>query len=312
MPFYHLVSDMDVMHIKNLYSAKKIKEFERDLDFYLKYYVPLSPVELISPIINDRQIKKAGFLLSFDDGLREFNDVIAPILLKKGIPAICFLNSGFIDNKDLFYRYKASILIEAMKKHKSANGSIEKIKKWVKKENLPFDEDGLFLLKIKYINRSQLDDLAEILGISFRDYLNNHQPYMTKEQIFSLKKQGFTFGAHSIDHPYYSDLSLTQQLNQTIQSIEEISHVFSLNYRLFSFPFTDYAVSREFFNTLYADNSKMVDLTFGSAGLKQDEFNKNLQRIPMETDHFSAEDIIYGEYFYYLFKTLLNKNMIKR
>jgi hypothetical protein len=56
----------------------------------------------------------------------------------------------------------------------------------------------------------------------------------------------------------------------------------------------------------------MVDLTFGSAGLKQDEFNKNLQRIPMETDHFSAEDIIYGEYFYYLFKTLLNKNMIKR
>ena len=37
--------------------------------------------------------------LTFDDGFRELHDVVAPILLRKGIPATFFVNSAFIDNK---------------------------------------------------------------------------------------------------------------------------------------------------------------------------------------------------------------------
>ena len=35
-PFYHAVSDEELIHIKHLYKVRTVKEFERDLDFLLK------------------------------------------------------------------------------------------------------------------------------------------------------------------------------------------------------------------------------------------------------------------------------------
>ena len=111
-PFYHAVSDIPMPHIRHLYRVKTVAEFERDLDFLLKHYTPIDFHELPNLLQHKPRSGKPPMLLSFDDGLREFYDPIAPILLRKGIPAICFLNSGFLDNKDLFFRYKASLLID--------------------------------------------------------------------------------------------------------------------------------------------------------------------------------------------------------
>lgn len=311
-PFYHLVSDAEIIHIKHLYNVRKIKEFERDLDFFLREYNPLDVCELMSSMKMGHKMKKKGFLLSFDDGLREFNDIIAPILLKKGIPAICFLNSAFIDNNDLFYRYKISILIERLSKQQLSDSLKKYIKAWVIEKNMPFDESGKFLLSINYLNRHYLDELANILDFDFQIYLKKYLPYLTSDQVSSLLKQGFSFGAHSVDHPQYSDLSINQQLHQTTQSINEIANKFNLEYKLFSFPFTDYHISNQFFNTIFSKNQNLADLTFGSAGLKKDECKRNIQRIPIEIGSFSAKEIIYGEYIYFLFKSLLYKNVIKR
>jgi len=120
-PFYHAVSDEPLPHIRHLYKVKTVSEFEEDLDFMLRYYEPISVDELITdekgavfyedgrPLIHPSRPK---MLLSFDDGLRSFYEVVAPILQKKGVPCICFINSGFVDNKALFYRYQESLNIE--------------------------------------------------------------------------------------------------------------------------------------------------------------------------------------------------------
>ncbi|WP_262708643.1 polysaccharide deacetylase family protein [Natronoflexus pectinivorans] len=55
------------------------------------------------------------FHLTFDDGLSEIYHETIPILEKKGIPATIFLNTGFIDNKKMFYRFKSSLVIESIK-----------------------------------------------------------------------------------------------------------------------------------------------------------------------------------------------------
>ncbi|HYQ58821.1 MAG TPA: polysaccharide deacetylase family protein, partial [Draconibacterium sp.] len=104
LPFYHVVSNKKLPHILN-YPVINEKEFERELDFYLKYFTPVTLEELVNS-------STAGncFHISIDDGLKECTEVIAPILYKKGIPATFFVNSGFVDNKNLFHRYKASLL----------------------------------------------------------------------------------------------------------------------------------------------------------------------------------------------------------
>ena len=263
LPVYHLVSDHELPHIKHLYPIKNSHQFELDLDYLLTYYEPLSFHELLEIIQFGRTISKNYFLLSFDDGLREFNDVIAPVLIKKGVPAICFLNCDFIDNKDLFYRYKASILIEELILRKIINTRSE-IQRVLKE--IPGSDMRAQLLQITYGERYLLDKIADLIDLSYKSFLKKEKPYLTSEQIKSLIAKGFHFGAHSKDHPDYASLTLEEQLDQTQGSMRAVQELFSLDYGLFAFPFTDYGVSATFFEKIFQKGDG-VDLTFGSAGL---------------------------------------------
>lgn len=292
-PYYHAVSDQPLPHIRHLYRAKNIREFESDLDFLLKFYQPIDFHDYVRMLENPAKVKgKTPFLLSFDDGLREFYDTIAPILMRKGIPAICFLNSSFIDNKALFFRYKASLLIE---KHGS------NIDETTRQE----------ILAVRYADKEQLDAMALELGLDFGAFLETEKPYLSSGQIEELIKKGFHFGAHSIDHPEYRFLSLQEQLVQTTKSVELVSNQFGLGYRLFSFPFTDYGVSKAFFDFVLQDK-KVADLSFGCAGLKRDIHPRHIQRIAMEQNKLSAEEILRKEIFYFWLKIPFGKNRIHR
>ena len=82
LPFYHTVSDKKLPHILN-YPYRNLSQFEAELDYYLKYF---KPVELSYLLEKPRQPQNI-FHLSFDDGLKECAGVIAPVLLRKGVPA---------------------------------------------------------------------------------------------------------------------------------------------------------------------------------------------------------------------------------
>jgi len=293
LPFYHIITDEIPRHIKYLYPIRNIKTFEKDLDFFLKYYKPITLTEL-KTLINSK-ISKKVFHLTFDDGLSEFYNIVAPILIKKGIPATVFLNTDFIDNKDLFYKFKISIVLSHLDKVKNitAFNNFKRISK-----------------TLKFNNIIEIDDIAKKHVISFSEYLTEKKPYLTTEQIIKLKEQGFTFGSHSINHPFYSDISLDEQIIQTIKSIDFITNKLKIDDKVFAFPFTDFGISKLFFDSI-AKTSK-IDLTFGTAGLKKDMVLTNLHRIPMENNFYSAKRIIGGEYIYYIAKSLINKNIIVR
>ncbi len=304
VPLYHIISDENIPHIKHLYPVKSKKDFINDLDFLLKNFTPVSFHDFYNSLQTGNNLKKPSFLLTFDDGLKEFYTVVAPILKQKGIPAICFLNSGFIDNKALFYRYKVSLLIDFIKENK-INKMVFKIFPLVFKS-----DDKVFetLLNVKYSDDYLLDQIGLALGLSFDSFLKTVQPYLSKVQIKELINQGFSFGAHSIDHPLYADLSLENQLYQTQNSVDDICQQFNLNYKAFAFPFTDTGVNSDFFKEIY--KNKHLDITFGTAGLKTDEYTKNVQRIPLEQGNKSAKSIINTEIVKAMLRTSLGKNKV--
>ena len=56
-----------------------------------------------------------------------------------------------------------------------------------------------------------------------------------------------------------------------------------------------------------------MEISFGTSGIKLDETQGHIHRIPMELSGFNgAEAIIRSEYFYYLGKSLFGKNLVKR
>jgi hypothetical protein len=92
--------------------------------------------------------------------------------------------------------------------------------------------------------------------------------------------------------------------------LDILARDFGTKEKLFAFPFTDYGVSRAFFDRIF-ENGK-VDFSFGGAGIKRDIHPRQFQRVPMEGWDATAEQILKSEYLYYLLRAPLGKNTILR
>ena len=296
-PFYHLVSNADCWHIKHLYPYKNVATFERDLDYILKNYNPIS----ISDLAKIKSITKPSFLLTFDDGLREMFEEVAPLLLRKGVPAVFFINPPFIDNKALMYRYKISVLWEKYLQKKSAtiDKKIETI------SEIPLKD---FLWNQKK-DTAEIARIASILEVDFNDYLKENSPYLSNNQMKWMHQKGFAFGAHSMQHIRYNLLSAEEQQQETFQSIEWLQHNFPCDYNLFAFPFEDIDVSKKYFDWQFGKGK--VDFSFGTSGLKEEQFTNHFHRIAMENE-FSAEENISFAYLKRILQQPFNKHLINR
>jgi hypothetical protein len=311
LPFYHAISNRDIPHIKHLYPVKSEIEFKKDLDFFLKYYKPISLDELVNIAEGRKKLTSNSFHLSFDDGLKEVYEVVAPILSSKGIPATFFLNSAFVDNKDMFYRYKASLLLESLFKKKYSPEELRNCLSHFKNGKTSNIKD--LILSVNFNNKNVLGILGKELKVDFNLYLNQEKPYLTSDQIKELMKKGFTPGAHSIDHPEFSTIKFEDQIDQATKSMKFVSDHFKPRHHVFAFPFTDHGVSKKFFNSIFSSENPPFELTFGTAGIKNDGIQKNMQRIPMEENiQYPAKSIINKQYLYYLCKFPFGKNTIKR
>ncbi len=313
LPFYHIVSEKPVCHVEHLYSIPTPEKFEKDLDYLLLYFKPVSLNELID--IHTKKVPypfKPVMHLSFDDGLKECAEIIAPILLKKGIPATFFINSAFVDNKNLMFRYKQSLFIQhcqTLSPHEITSYLIPEMNK----NGLPVDNDPIkFISSLRYEDNELLEKIGNCMPfVNYVQYLEDEKPYMSSEQIKWLLDKGFSIGSHSIDHPLYAVINLEEQLRQTIESQKFLEENFNVPNRTFAFPFSDDGLKKEFFVTL--NEQLPFDLTFGGAGLKNDSISNNLQRFPMETEKYiSVKKRIHTEYLYFMIKSIFKKNIIFR
>ena len=305
-PFYHIVNDDPPIHIKHLYKVRTVKQFRKDLNFLIKHFRPIHNIPE-NPLQNDNPC----FCLSFDDGLKECCDIIYPILKEYGITATYFLNSSFIDNNDLFYKYKASILIEKLITGNYPSDILKDISFLLNSnKKLSVKKITGKLLSINYNEREVLNKIASIINIDFKNYLKDEKPYLTKTQISEMITDGNIIGAHSIDHPLYSELDADTQIKQTIDCLKYITNEFGVDEKLFAFPFTDDKISIDFFDELFG--KKHLNYTFGTAGIKEDTVSANIQRIPMELHGLSAKRCIKTEYLLYIIKRMIRKHIIKR
>ena len=244
LPFYHSVqADRPLHHIRHLYHPRSKQKFEQDIDFILRHFQPISLASLVEHIQQSKPFEQNSFFLSFDDGLKEVYEIAAPILERKGVTATVFLNSAFVDNKDLFFRYKASLLIEQFQ----SNGLDSSQKMLFKTIGISKSNFPQKILQVDYAHRRQLDKIAEMLEVDFDNFLKSETPYLTSSQITNLAGRGFTFGGHSIDHPFYKEISTEEQIRQSRQSIKLARQISESKISAFSFPFSDEGVPISFF-----------------------------------------------------------------
>ncbi|MDD5677960.1 MAG: polysaccharide deacetylase family protein [Kiritimatiellae bacterium] len=306
---YHVVSDHPHPHYRHILECKSAEDFAKDMDFLLRHYAPLDLKQLIDAVRNGRPMSNRTFHVTFDDGLRDTWINAGPILRQKGIPATFFLNTAFIDNRAMGYRHKTSLLIERLAREPAGElrGQIECI---LGGAGIPGRTEEERIFRVRYRQAGLLDNIARVLQVDFAEYLAGQQPYMTGGDIEDLIKQGFTIGAHSIDHPYYADLTPDEQLRQTRESVEYLVGRFALPYRAFAFPYADIGVSPVLFDI--ARKTGMLDISFGTCGVREDACRMNLQRTMMDGYGLSARQRIVNAYLGYSLRALVGRGRINR
>ena len=309
LPFWHSISDEPLPHLSQLYQVSTISEFDRDLDFLLLNYKPASVEDVLRLAISGEKPVKNLFFPSFDDGLAECYHVVAPILKKKGIQAAFFINPEFVDNKMLFHRHKAGILLNHIKDgkfHSMLWKQAEQLLQGSVNTTLPE-----FLKRAAFTNHSVLDQIAGILGIDFDQFLKQNQPYMTIQQIKELQNDGFLIGAHGADHREFFLSSEVEIMAQISDSMKFLIQEINPSIKTFAFPFTDFEVPDAVFENVRQAN--MWDISFGTAGIKDETMHRHLQRIPMESaESANGKQVIRTEYIWYYLKSVFGKNKVSR
>jgi peptidoglycan/xylan/chitin deacetylase (PgdA/CDA1 family) len=306
LPFYHVISDEKLPHVAHVFSYLNVNQFNRDLDFLEKHFTPINLADLVESMKGRKVLPDKAFMLSFDDGHSEIVRVIAPILKKRSIPAVFFLNDAFIDNRDMSFRYKVSLLMDRMEQP-NLNADINKLAAIMNIQEPSTEKIKQAILKIRYHERKVLDDLAPVLQVDFQKYLSDKKPYVTDQEVRDLIDQGFYIGSHSVGHPLFHDLSLDEQLKQVLPSLENLKKQYNIPYNAFAFPFSDNGVSNEFFERTHSKGD--IEVSFGTAYFSDGKCINNLQRQPMEGRDHHADKIyksLFIEKIVTLFQTKLH------
>jgi peptidoglycan/xylan/chitin deacetylase (PgdA/CDA1 family) len=281
--FYHSIAEKPLPHVRHLYPHKSPSEFEADV-VYLKrnYHLPAF-AQFVQEMAGPHRPKQPCAILTFDDGMSQCFDLVRPILLKHGVPCSFFVTKHFIDNREIFYRHKVSLCIDAMSR-KSDQEQVECSRAVAKRLGVESSSPGklkTWIKGLKLADESWINAAGQELGIDFEDFLKTVNPYMTSDQVKQLHADGFTIGGHSLRHARFSDLTNPEIESDIIESCSFVGALLGLNKVPFAFPFSAEGVDRQFLRSL-AERHPWVTPMFGTDGLNIDD-PYLINRLPADT-----------------------------
>ena len=266
---YHTVSDRQLPHIASLYRCKSVAQFRRDVDFLRRSYHVVGYQELERA--RGRSNGKPLAVITFDDGLVECHDVVRPLLLEYGVPAIFFITTGFIDNRRLFYRQKVALCIDAVSRISGPEGAAAR-NEIAHRFGIPTDGDQQLVARLQAATWNEepaIDSACRTLGIDVDGYLRTVRPYLTAAQVRTLAADGFTIGAHGTSHQRLGAMTEAEARAEIIAACDLVSKLVPAaapGTVPFAFPFNGRGVEREMMRTI-RDTNPQVGLFFDSTEL---------------------------------------------
>jgi hypothetical protein len=206
------------------------------------------------------------------------------------------------------YDHKKTLLINSIREKGLTTAQDRELKTIFENVGIFESENLAALASVNYGRKRVLDEVAGRLDIDFVEYLKVAKPYVTSVQVAEMLRMGHAVGGHSIDHPRYADVPLSEQIRQTRDSVNFLTERFRMPYRVFSFPSSDAGVSTDFYEQISRD----VQICFGNRGFLDDCAPGSVQRTSMEKTSMGAEGILGKALFTRFAKGFVGRGRVKR
>lgn len=260
--FGHIVTDTPNPFTAEIYRVPTVRAFCQTLDFLQENFEFVTLAEVIGHFRDGARLPEYPIFLSFDDGLCETADVIAPILKERGISATFFVTARALDNRYLFYGHRRSYLLTSIQ----AMGMPSVLRRSVGalfglSEPHPAQETICQALRGLSVHAAgdcaRLDECAEVMGVNWQDVLDTEQPFLTTEQAKELLSDGFSLGAHGTDHSKFAYLNEPDRRRDLRRSLDFMADAFGLNDIAFAFPHSHKGVTRQWMTEQLAGDRRL-------------------------------------------------------
>lgn len=222
---YHRIDDFDSpdfdLFRPNVSAAPET--FAQQMDYLRARYNVISLERLAAWLRGEAALPPRAALITFDDGYADNLQHAFPILKARGLPAVIFLTTGFLETARPFYwdwvaycfhhtrRQAVSLPLLGERRWNSPKQRERVMREWVETlKRLPDDQKNALIAELPALLQVDLP-AARFAGL-----------YLTWEQVRAMRREGIEFGAHTVSHPILTRIPLEQVRRELTESRRKI------------------------------------------------------------------------------------------
>ena len=223
---YHYVRDPDPRHPG--LAAISPADFAGQVEHLLRHYEPLEPDALLTAMREGAAVPD-GFVLTFDDGVRDHWDNALPVLERHGLHGI-FAPVGlpYLHRKIPFVQ-KNQLVRGRLGEDEVADAYVEAAEEVAPEVDVPaimasapigdYRRGSERYLRFKYASNRLIPRATSerIMNRLFAEHVSDDEAavirelYLTDGEIIQLRRRGHTIAGHSISHPSLPQLDEVEQ-----------------------------------------------------------------------------------------------------
>jgi peptidoglycan/xylan/chitin deacetylase (PgdA/CDA1 family) len=290
--YYHVVSDESLDHMR-LYPYKSAAQFENDIAFVHRRAV--SYAQVAEHRLGQNSLPPNSVMITFDDGFAECYDVVRPILLRMGVDATFFVSTDFVDEKVPFFECALSLCVTAIERMTFVQAETmvaaagissdslrlsltrqarapSRLHKWTALANLPPEKQLLltWVLGFSADDGAEIEKACNLLCVDPLAYSSRRPIFMSSTQVRQLVSDGFTVGAHGLNHRHLEGCSATEIEYEIVASCAKIRDITGQPRVPFAFPYGGGRIDRRIIGDIVSRHADLVDLIFDSGRLRRD------------------------------------------
>jgi len=237
--FYIIPYHMIVDEPNGFYPETSTADFEKQIAHLVKNYRVISLDKIVERVKTKRSLRRC-VAITFDDGFRDNYEIAYPILRKYNIPVTIFLTTSYIDSGTALWFIKLRYIFMKTEKTELRLRLDDKnilLPMHTKEAKFTASDRVMAYLKscLDEQRLSLLDRLCDELEVN--DFQGLYNLMLTWDQIKEMSKNDISFGAHTVNHPILSRISIEMAEREIQESKKNIEEKLGNPITSFAYPF---------------------------------------------------------------------------
>ena len=209
---FHRIGDADrTLFDPNIFSAD-VSQFTTQIAIISNRFRVINIRELLQIVESAKEISEPLAMVTFDDGYEDNYSNSLPVLQAYNIPAVFFLPTDFIGNKEIPWWEEAAWVVR-QSKNDAINLEGLKDPIYINKNDIRNVVRKVLRYFKDYGDKSIKEKMLELKNVCGVDqkFEGAASLFMSWEQVHELKQQGMDVGAHTCSHRILSHLNSEDQ-----------------------------------------------------------------------------------------------------